>query len=383
MNDSNPKQSIRVLMVIPRIDIYQGGPSYSVTNLCQALANQGIEVTLFTTEPIGKIPSGVDSKYKTKYFPLSFPKRFSNSDALVSAIYQNKTNYDIIHIHNLWNIITTRSALAAQKLNIPYVITPQGMLSAWQRGFSQFHKELYFKLFDQKIIRQPAFVHLLNEHEAVKSRHLLNGIAERVIPNGIWPHEFTELEPEIFRTKCGLQNKPFVVFLGRLHPIKRLHLQCESFKILAGRIPDLRWVFVGPDDGMAREITRITGNAGLKNRVIMTGALSGKDRLSALAASSVYCHTSEHEAHSIAITEALAAGRPCVVTKGCHFDCISNSKAGIVVQSNPQAIADAIEQIVKSPELAKTMGSNAKHLAFSSYSWELIGKRMEEAYRSI
>ena len=160
-------------------------------------------------------------------------------------------------------------------------------------------------------------------------------------------------------------------------------MQCNAFKLLAEKIPDLRWVFVGPDDGAANEISRITSNAGLKNRVVITGSLSGKDRLSALAASSVYCHSSEHEAHSIAITEALAAGRPCVVTKGCHFDDISDSKAGIVVQSNPQAIANAIEQIVKSPELAKTMGSNARRLAFGNYSWEVIGKCMAEAYRSI
>ena len=383
MNNSNPKQSIRILMIIPRIDIYQGGPSYAVINLCQALANQGIEITLFTTEPTGEIPSKIDSKYKTEYFPLSFPKRFSNSNALVKAIYQDKTKYDIIHIHNLWNIITTRSALAAQRLNIPYVITPHGMLSAWQRGFRQLHKELYFKIFDREIIHRACFVHLFNLDEAVNSHHLVSGAKERVIPNGIWPHEFTELEPETFRTKYGLEDKPFVIFLGRLHPIKKLHLQCEAFKLLADKIPDLQWVFVGPDDGMAAEITRILTAAKLKDRAILTGLLSGKDRLSALSAASVYCHTSIHEGHSIAITEALAAGKPCVVTNGCHFDDIETSQAGFIVEPEPRLIADAIEQILTSPQNSKTMGDNAKTLSVEKYSWSAIGKAMIKEYQSV
>jgi len=370
-------------MIIPRIDIYQGGPSYAVINLCRALANQGIEVTLFTAEPTGEIPSRTDSKYKTEYFPLSFPKRYSNSNALVKAIFQNKTRYDIIHIHNLWNIITTRSALAAQKLNIPYVITSQGMLSAWQRGFSQFHKELYFKLFDRKIIHRAAFIHFLNEHEAVNSNRLLNGCSQRIIPNGIWPSEFKELKPVEFRERNGLDNKPLVVFLGRLHPIKRLDLQCGAFEILADKFPQLNWLFIGPDYGMAAEITKILTQAKLRDRAFLTGMLSGKDRLSALSAANVYCHTSSHEGHSIAITEALAAGTPCVVTNQCHFDDIETSQAGFIVEPNPKSIANAIEQILTSPDRARTMGDKAKALSTEKYSWDAVGKAMIKEYQSI
>lgn len=383
MSKLTAMKPMRVLMVVPRIDIYQGGPSYSATSLCKSLANCGLDITLFTTEPIGEVPPKTGDEYEVRYFPLSFPKRYGNSNGLIEAINGTARDYNIVHIHNLWNFITTRSAMAARRLGIPYVITPGGMLSAWKRTTASLHKEFYFRLFDRKIIRCAAFIHFLNKHEAANSHDLLEGTTEKIVPNGIWPKDFDELRPEAFRAKFGLGDNPFVAFLGRLHPIKNLSIQCEAFKLLADKIHSLRWVFIGPDEGTAREIARITGDAGLKNRVVMTGALSGKDRLSALAASSVYCHTSRHEAHSIAITEALAAGRPCVVTKGCHFDDIADSKAGTVVNSDPQAIADAIERIVKSPELTRTMGSNAVSLAIGKYSWDLIGKRMAEAYRNI
>ncbi len=205
-------------MVIPRIDIHQGGPSYSVTSLCKSLANYGLDVTLFTTDPIGEVPPGTGNGYEVEFFAPSFPKQYGNSSALISAINRTGRDYDIVHIHNLWNFITTRSAMASRRLGVPYVITPGGMLSAWKRVPGYLHKEFYFCLFDKKIIRRAAFIHFLNEHEAVNSCHLVNGAEERVIPNGIWPHEFTDLEPEIFRTKYGLQDKPFVVFLGRIPP---------------------------------------------------------------------------------------------------------------------------------------------------------------------
>lgn len=56
-----------------------------------------------------------------------------------------------------------------------------------------------------------------------------------------------------------------------------------------------------------------------------------------------YCQTSGHDGRSNAIKEALAAGRPCVVTKGYNFDEIEDGNAGLVVPPCPKSMAKAVE----------------------------------------
>lgn len=372
---------MRILIVIPRIDIVQGGPSYATINLCLSLAKNDVKVSLFTTKPSGNVPLGTGQGFNVTYFEQCFPKRYSNSNNLIKAIKGVGKQFDIIHIIGLWSFITTRAAKAAKYLGIPYVLTPSGMLSAWSRGFSRLDKELYFTLFEKKTIQWAGLIHFLTDIEASSSKSFCGSSQFAVIPNGIWPEEFEGLSPDGFRKRFNLDDSRLVMFLGRLSQIKRLDLQCKTFSLLAKRFPDLKWIFVGPDDGVADYIRSYMEDAGLSSRTIQTGLMSGKERLSALAAATVYCHTSEHEAHSVAITEALAAGKPCVVTKGCHFDEIESANAGKLVKATPQEICKAIEDILLNPKMAKDMGKNARSLAHSKYNWDIIAKQMIEVYK--
>jgi glycosyltransferase involved in cell wall biosynthesis len=151
---------------------------------------------------------------------------------------------------------------------------------------------------------------------------------------------------------------------------------------LAPRFKGLHWVFVGPDGGVLPELQKLTKELGLADRVRFTGLLAGNERLSALAGASVYCHTSEHEGHSVAITEALACGKPCVVTRGCHLDQIERAHAGYVVDPDPTAVAGAIERLLNDRTLSARMGENAAFLVRSQFSWDKIAELMLSAYRT-
>ncbi|MFC1766727.1 glycosyltransferase, partial [Planctomycetota bacterium] len=134
--------------------------------------------------------------------------------------------------------------------------------------------------------------------------------------------------------------------------------------------------FIGPDNGMGAVIKKKISDAGLSDRIVMTGLLSGADKLTALAATTIYCHTSDHEGHSNAITEALACGKPCVITEGCNFNRVSEVGAGIVTSSDPNEIANAIASILVDTKKCKEMGKNAKQLASEEYSWSRKASQM-------
>lgn len=375
------RQRVRVLHVIPSVDISQGGPSYSTVNLCRALADQGITVGLFTTEPRGAVPAATGKGFSVSYFTKSFPRRYGNSNHLVRAVRSNLVDYDLLHLTSVWNFLSTRVARAAHSMNIPYVLTPRGMLSAWSRSVLRPDKELYFALRERKTVNHAAALHFLTAHEASSSAHAANGTPQCILPNGVCLEEFESADPQGFRERFNVRGNRIVMFLGRLHRIKRLDVQCEAFTLLSKKFPDLRWVFVGPDDGVMNALIGRLHVAGLEKKAVFTGLLSGKDRISALAAADVYCHTSDHEGHSVAITEALAAGKPCVVTEGCNFDMLERGKAGFVVSSSPKQIAAAIEQILSNSPLSLDMQRNAKKLVHDNFTWSRLATAMIDFYK--
>jgi glycosyltransferase involved in cell wall biosynthesis len=374
---------MKVLIIIPAIDISKGGPSYTTANLCRALVGNGVDVELFTTVPTDKVPEGVGLNCPARYFEPSFPRRFWNSNELVHAVQGVAGKVDIIHFQGLWNLTVSRCAALARKLRIPYVVTAHGMLSAWQRNLGNLHKLIYFAAADKNTVQKAGAMHFLTDIEAESSKRFCGVSPHVVIPNGIWPQEYDNLNADGFQKRFSLNGGPLVLFLGRLHPIKRLERQCLAFSILSERFPRLTWAFIGPDEGMAAEIKKYVETAGLSKRTLLTGLLSRPDVLSALAAATVYCHSSDHEGHSLAVTEALAAGKPCVVTKGCHFDRIETAGAGRVVDSSPDEIAAAIAKILETDELRETMSRNARSLAFENYSWNSVAKQMIELYKMV
>lgn len=371
---------MKLLIVTPTIEVACGGPSYSSINLARALADLGIDVTLFTTTPNGTVPAGAGNGFALKYFRRSFPMRYLNSGPLLSELADCIGRFDLLHVMNLWNFVSTRSARIASNARVPYVLTPRGMLSAWVRSFRRFDKEVYFAIAERRTVRNATALHFVSQEEERMSARFAQKTPCFTVPNGVWCEEFDMADPNAFRKRFGLEGKRLVMFLGRLHPIKQLDLQCEALRLLSKRVSDLRWVFVGPDDGVKQRLKTMLAEAGVDDRAVFTGLLSGSDRISALAAADVYCQSSEHEGHSVAITEALAAGKPCVVTSGCNFPMIEQYGAGVVVPPSAENIAQEVGKFIFDGDLARRAGDNALRLVQEHYTWQAVAEKMTEQY---
>lgn len=373
--------TVRILHVKAGIDIDSGGPSYSTVNLCRALGQLGVDVDLFTPAPRGDVPSGTGQGFRVHYFGNSRLSPLSCSRDLSRALRERMHEFDLVHVHGVWNLISMSAMRIAQEMKIPYTVTPRGMLSAWHRGWRKFHKEVFFRLFVSKALRNASFVHFLTDEEVRASLRHVSVRKYVVLPNGVWPEDCDGRQVQAFRERFRLGSYPYIAFLGRLHPIKRLDLQRDAFGLLAAQFPDLHWVFAGPDGGLRSSLEGSLERAGIAKRVRFTGLLSGSERLAALAGAIVYCHTSDHEGQSVAITEALACGKPCVVTHGCHFDEIEKAHAGYVLDSNPTAVARAIQGLLNDSALRAMMERNAVSLAETKYSWDRIAREMAGVYR--
>jgi glycosyltransferase involved in cell wall biosynthesis len=95
---------------------------------------------------------------------------------------------------------------------------------------------------------------------------------------------------------------------------------------------------------------------------------------------SVYVQPSVTEGFSLSILEAMAHGRPVIVSKGAGAsELITEGVDGFIVPiRDPGAIAERIEAFRKNPALMVRMGANARKTA-EKYTW----KRAKEEYERV
>jgi len=85
----------------------------------------------------------------------------------------------------------------------------------------------------------------------------------------------------------------------------------------------------------------------------------------------------------MAILEALACGVPVLIMRQCHFPEVAEAKAGIVIDPDPDQLAEALTKLLDNPELRKEMGANGRRLVTERFTWDKIVEQMIELYRNV
>lgn len=374
---------MRVLYVVPSLLPESGGPSRTVPELCRALAASGTEVTLFTTHVPGN-GLAIDPRqepYQVVLFAAP-DGALSGARQIYKSIRTRAKDFDLIHIHSLWNFTTTLAAAAARREAIPYVLAPMGMLSdACLRQNRYALKRAYAWTFDRRTVEGATRLHFLNDDEEKASRNgRFRCPASFTAPNGADVGAVTT-SPGSFRKRYPeLMNRRIMLFLGRLHAIKGLDLQLEALQGLVFKYPDLIWVLVGPDDGEWRRLNALIQRSGLEAHVKWIGPLMGDERFSALADADVLLQTSVYECQSMTVNEALAVGVPLVVTDSINYGDVQSAGAGFVVRRNAGELANAIDSILKSRDGSTAMRDAGRRFAARELSWPMIARQLNAAY---
>ena len=379
---------MRVLHVIPSLHPDTGGPAQSVPALCRALQAAGVETTLYTLRHPAA-PCTVDATQEQftlrSFAPLGASRQLPTA-TFFRRLRKDLHDADLVHLHSLWNPVISRAAWACKRAGIPYIVSPRGMLQATALQHHHTAKTVYFKLCEHRTITNAAAVHFLSAAEAADSRKLLGADVRMVIlPSGIDVRLGYATRKGLFRKDhAALRNRPFVLFLGRLHWSKGLDLQLAAMMQVFLRQRDCTWLLIGPDDGNAAATLRQQiAKHNLTERVVMTGALPHSRCMEALADADLLIMTSRHEAHSMAINEALAIGTPVVAVDTMQFPDLQRWGAGISVPAQADALADAIVALLPDANRRQAMGHAGRIAAQRYLAWSNIAAAMAAAYRDI
>lgn len=377
-----------------------GGPVPVMRNLNRALIRIGHRVTTYTTDANGsgdlQVPRGqplmVDG-LPVRYFPRWWfgrgkkPSNIFFSPEMGKRLREIKPgDYDLILIHSSFCDPGRMAAKVAKRIGIPYIYYTHGGFEPWALKQKFWKKRLYYYLVEKRILQGAAGVVVCNAAEAKQLQSLGINTLTRRIPWGVDLPDlghlpFRERLRELFPT---LSNRPFILFLSRLHPKKGLDLLIPAFGTLAREFPDWRLVLAGPDEaGYQTHLERLISNLGLEQRILFTGLVSGEDKAALLRQAEFLVLPSYSEGFPVVVAEALGYGRPVVITTTCYVPEVAEKEAGIVVPPEINSLTNALREMMRDEGLRLSCSQNALSLAQGHFTWEAVAERTMAFFQEV
>jgi glycosyltransferase involved in cell wall biosynthesis len=203
---------------------------------------------------------------------------------------------------------------------------------------------------------------------------LLPARARRVVVNG------SGVDLDQYRATPLPAGPPVVLFTGRLLRDKGVFELVDAARLLKARRPDLRVQLLGGIDHNPTSVTQADLDAWDREGVVEYLGET-KDVRPYLAAASVLVLPSYREGTPRSVLEAMAMGRPVVVTDvpGCREAVRDGDNGFLVPAFDPAALAAAIERLVADPEQLRQMGARARQSVEARYDARDVSAAMLRA----
>jgi glycosyltransferase involved in cell wall biosynthesis len=178
--------------------------------------------------------------------------------------------------------------------------------------------------------------------------------------------------------------EPVVLFFGLLAPSKGIQDLVDAFAIIR-KSSDAKLLIAGyPTKHFdVEELKAKIAASGLTDHVILDARyipLEEVGALMGLATVAVYPYRSSTQSGALQV--AYTFGRPVVATTvGGLPEAVEPGRSGFLVPAeSPQELAEAIQKLVNNYELAKIMGEYARHLSETRFSWRSVARHIIKVY---
>ncbi len=373
------------LTVSSNLDPKLGGVSSVMPHLLESVRRAGVfdmSLAAFCTpgEDLSKATSGVNSY---RCYALEGLRSLVDGKK-ARCLDEQILGATGVHIHGIWQEHCALAAQRARALRRPYVISAHGMLDPWALQQKRWKKAAYFQLIEKKSLRSAACLHALTRAEATAYSQLAPGVPIAVVPNGITVPPVADPE-DFFRRYPLLRDKQLVLFLGRIHRKKGLDILARAWRTISADYPQAHLVLAGPDSEGGRLATEREIEAlRIADKVTFTGMLTGNEKWGALQAARLFVLPSYSEGLSVSVLEAMAMGRPVLITEQCHVDGVQENNCGWQIQPTVRDLESALHDFFAlSGHAAASMGENGRCLVRDSYNWTSVGRRMSQLYQWI
>lgn len=374
---------MRVLHVIPSVAERSGGPATAIIPMCRALMQQGIDVLLITTD--AGLNEQEVSEYKgvpAKLFRAEFGESFKYSRPLASWLSANVREFDLAHVHAVFNHSSVAAARACRRAEVPYVIRPLGTLDPWSMSQKSLRKRLFWQVAGKGMLQGAAAVHYTSEAEKLSTERLTGLNHGTVVPLGI------EQTPATTREKLAqhfpdLAQYPYVLVLSRLHAKKGLDVLIDAFSSLVRASQFSSWRLVLAGDGPPEYVSNLKRKASQCERIVFTGWVDGEQKDALLGCASLLALPSHQENFGFCVMEAMSHSVPVLVSPGVNLAPeIVTANAGWVAAIDKESLTEKLAEAL-SDEAERAKRGRAGQQLSKQYSWEDAARNLVQLYQQV
>lgn len=286
---------------------------------------------------------------------------------------------DVVHTHRYKENIL--GGLAAAAVGVRAAVCTVHGLTERYTGFARARMALYSWL-DRRVVnwRRPTVVAVSRDMERTLAATYRAPVC--FIPNAIDVAAYGEDGPWLPPT-LGLREDDLVIgSLGRLVPVKGYDILLRAAPRMVARVPNLKILLVG--DGPQRpRLASLARDLGIAAHVLLPGHCA--DVRPYLRRMDVFVLPSLAEGLPLALLEAMAAGRPVVVTRvGGMPEVVSDGEEGLLVApQSEEALAAACLRLLGDPVLRAACGRKGRVRVAGALAIDSIGQHYLELYRRL
>lgn len=357
------------------VRLLNAGALFRTTGLCRACMSPRV---------------GTEAK---EDFPNLFPGSFY-LNAFLREIYYKRVRsrlahtivnneIDIIHSHLNAGIVLVSNL--PDNLDIPFVATLHGQTVAgmrrksligwWTSPVASWRRERLGRALE-KAAKVTAVSNA--ELDMVENCDILLKGKSVVIPNGVNVREIQSSVSSIARLK-GEFNLLFPggakfykggdLLIKALPKVKRLVSGIHLY--IAGNVP------------RGHQLRRIAITAGLEKHVTFTGFLMPGEYRQLLNSVDLLVMPSREESFGIVFLEAMALGKPVIAGKtGGIPEVIENGRNGVLVDPDPDRVAEAILYLYENDDVRQAMSENNLR-DVAGFDWTNIIQRYIDLYKEV
>lgn len=379
-----------VMLTTVRLHQSKGGTEKVMIDTANAMVERGHNVTIIFRDKNGNVPS----------FPLRKEVKLVNCISAKTPILYSSALCDVRSFSfskeeknrkkALLNLKTVacryRQAIESHPADIYLTYDPklsamlvsefkvkQPIISTLQFDPSHIIKRYYFQAI-KSLVAQAGPIQVLTPefektiHSAIPEAKCMS------IPNVVFPVE-----------NQALLDNPVIVNVGRVMPLKNQELIIRAMAILRHKFPDWKVKIFGECDvdvECSTALKNLVKSEGLEDFVSFSGVSNNIEK--ELLSSSIFAFPSTSEGFSLALTEAMAAGLPCVGLKDCQgvAHLIKDGLNGLLCENSPESLAASIERLISDKQLRLRLGNQAR-IDMSQYYPSQIWDRWEKFIYSL
>ena len=207
-----------------------GGPTMSISMLSEQLiiAGEGVTVYATTANGLSELPVEIAKPFLVDGVTVMYFERVTKdhthlSPSLLTHLWRTARDYDVIHIHAWWNLVSVLGCLVALMRRVPVIVSPRGTLSSYSfHNKNNSIKSVMHSWLGKPLLKK-CFIHTTstNEYDAIKAILPDNTIFN--IPN------FINLTGEKF---AGYQPTDHLrlIFFSRIEEKKGLDILLNALK---------------------------------------------------------------------------------------------------------------------------------------------------------